>query len=275
MQLGIFAKTFVRPTFEETLDAVRAHGLHCLQFNMACAGLPSLPDDIDPDLCKRIRREIAARQITMTAISGTFNMIHPDRRRRQEGLRRLRVLAEACPRMDTHIITLCTGTRDPDNMWRTHPDNDSPAAWADLVDSLEEALSLTEKLDVQLAFEPETANVVDSADKASLLLRKMRSPRLKVVIDPANLFRRGDIFRMCAILDEAFDLLAEDLVLAHAKDFVQYEGEIRHVAAGTGLLDYDYYLDWLQRIQFPGPLIVHGLDETEVAPAWLFCARKR
>lgn len=80
MQLGIFAKTFVRPTFEETLDAVRAHGLHCLQFNMACAGLPSLPDDIDPDLCKRIRREIAARQITMTAISGTFNMIHPDRR---------------------------------------------------------------------------------------------------------------------------------------------------------------------------------------------------
>ncbi len=41
MQIGIFAKTFVRPTLEATLDAVVAHDLHCLQFNMACAGLAS------------------------------------------------------------------------------------------------------------------------------------------------------------------------------------------------------------------------------------------
>ncbi len=37
MRLGIFAKTFTRPTVEEVFDAVRAHGLRCVQFNLSCA----------------------------------------------------------------------------------------------------------------------------------------------------------------------------------------------------------------------------------------------
>ena len=55
MRLGIFAKTFVRPTLEQTLDAVKTHGLDCVQFNMACAGLPTLPEQIEPTVCARIR----------------------------------------------------------------------------------------------------------------------------------------------------------------------------------------------------------------------------
>ena len=42
MHLGIFAKTFPRPTLEETLDAVVGHGLTHVQFNMSCVGLPTL-----------------------------------------------------------------------------------------------------------------------------------------------------------------------------------------------------------------------------------------
>jgi sugar phosphate isomerase/epimerase len=272
MRLGIFAKTFVRPTLEETLDAVKAHGLDCVQFNMACAGLPSLPDQIDAALCARIRREMEARDIKMAAVSGTFNMIHPDPQKRQDGLRRLRVLAQACPLMGTETITLCTGTRDPDNMWRRHPANDTPEAWQDLKAILADALDFADEAKVTLAFEPEVANVVDTVWKARNLLFELRSPRLKVVFDPANLFRRGDLFRMHEILDEAFRSLATDIVLAHAKDLNQasVDGEVSHVAAGKGLLDYDYYLTGLRKIGFEGPLIAHGLEESEVGECLAF-----
>ena len=47
MQIGIFAKTFARPTLGETLDAVVTRGLFSVQFNLACAGLPTLPDTLD------------------------------------------------------------------------------------------------------------------------------------------------------------------------------------------------------------------------------------
>jgi len=41
MQLGIFARTFVRPSLEETLDAVKSYGLDFLQFNFSCDGQPT------------------------------------------------------------------------------------------------------------------------------------------------------------------------------------------------------------------------------------------
>jgi sugar phosphate isomerase/epimerase len=263
MEIGIFAKTFARRRLEWTLDAVRAHGLRCVQFNMACTGLPPMPDRIDPSLCDRIRKALAARGLRMAAVSGTFNMIHPDPEQRRTGLARLRVLAEACRDLGTSIITLCTGTRAADNMWRRHPDNDTADAWDDLLVSMRSALEIAEATGVTLAFEPEVANVVDSAAKGRRLLDELASPRLKVVMDGASLFHAGELPRMREILDEAFALVGKDISLAHAKDLSR-DGEAGHEAAGQGLLDYDHYLALLRRVGYDGPLILHGLTEEQV-----------
>jgi sugar phosphate isomerase/epimerase len=273
MEIGIFAKTFARPTLEEVLDAIRAHGFGCVQFNLVCAGLPPLPDRIDPGVCDHIRACMADRGIRMGAISGTFNMTDPDLEKRRSGLARLRVLIAACKRLGTSIVTICTGTRDPEDMWRRHPENSSPHAWRDLLDSVSEAVRFAEEAGITLAFEPEVANVVDSAVKARRLLDEIRSSRLKVVIDPANLFHSGELPRMREILDEAFALLGQDIVLAHAKDLSR-DGEAGHEAAGTGRLDYDRYLSLLETAGFDGPLILHGLSEAQVSKSTGFLRSK-
>ena len=261
MRLGIFAKTFPRSSLGETLDAVRAHEMDCVQFNMSCAGLRPMPEEISPELADRIREEMNRRNLTMSTVSGTFNMIHPDPERRGDGLRRLEVLTDACRRMGTSVITLCTGTRDPEDMWRHHPDNDTPGAWRTLLVSMEQAVRVAEEQEVTLAFEPEVNNVVDSAEKGHRLLNELRSSRLKVVMDAANLFREGELAHPEEVLDKAFKLLGKDIVIAHAKD-VKNTGEV--VAAGLGELDYDRYLENLRGVGFGGPLILHGLQESEV-----------
>ena len=275
MRLGIFAKTFSRPSPEGVFDAVVGHGLRETQFNMSVAGLPSMPDEIAPSLADRVREAAAERNIALVAISGTFNMIHPDVEVRRDGLRRLGVLAGACERLGTSTVTLCTGTRDPEDMWRRHPDNATPEAWRDLLAAMQVALETAEGHGVTLAFEPETGNVVDSAAKGRRLLDEMRSPRLKVVMDVANLFDAEDPARQLSrseeILSEAFGLLGGDLVLAHAKD-VKRSGEV--VAAGNGDLDYDLYLRHLSEAGYAGPLVLHGLAEDEVAGSLAFLREK-
>jgi sugar phosphate isomerase/epimerase len=269
MQIGIFAKTFARPTLGATLDAVAAHGLHAVQFNLSCAGLPTLPDAIDEATCAAIREAHSVCGITMAALSGTFNMINPDRAQREAGLRRLDVLAGAAPHLGTCLITLCTGTRDPSDMWRRHPDNDSPAAWHDLLGSLETALESAQRHGVVLGIEPEVSNVVDSAAKARRLLDELQSPNLKIVMDGANLFHSGELAHMEEVLDEAFALLGGDIVLAHAKD-LRADGAAGNVAAGEGLLDYDRYLSLLRACGYGGPLILHSLHEEQVYQAVRF-----
>ena len=263
MRLGIFAKTFARPNLAATLDAVAASGLDCVQFNFACAGLASLPEKIELGVASMIAGELLRRRLSVAAVSGTFNMIDPDPAKRRDGLRRLEQVAANCTVFAAPIITLCTGTRDPQNIWRAHPDNDSAEAWQDLLVTMEEAVKIAERYDVCLGVEPETGNVVNSAKKARRLLNELGSPLLRIVLDAANLFRPGDGARMEEILNEAFDLLGPDIALAHAKDF-RDGAEFAHVAPGQGMLDWARLLRRFKAAGYKGPLILHGLAEEEV-----------
>ena len=263
MQIGIMAGNFNRPTLSERFGMIASHGIYCVQFSFACVGLTELPDRIEMDLCDEIRNEMVKNGVTMSALSGTFNMIDPDLNKREESLRRLGILASVCNRLDTSIITLCTGTRDPYSMWRRHSDNDSEDAWNDLISSMREALVIAEKYNVMLAFEPEVSNVIDSAVKGRRLIDEFKSPYLKVVMDGANIFHKGELPRMREILSEAFNLLGDHVALAHAKD-LDHDGDAGNLPAGKGLLDYDHYMSLFKSHNIDVPIILHGLSEEDV-----------
>ena len=93
------------------------------------------------------------------------------------------------------------------------------------------------------------------------------------MIDGANLFHAGELPRMHEILDHAFDVLGEDIVMAHAKDLSR-DGDAGHEAAGTGLLDYGHYIRLLQNIGFTGSLLLHSLEEAQVAESLAFVRGK-
>ena len=263
MRLGIFAKTFQGADPDTVLAAVAKAGFGVAQYNLACSGLDPLPETIPVDVTTAIRAAAEASGVGVAAVSGTFNMIHPDPAVRQAGLRRLGVLIAAAPAMGTRLVTLCTGTRDPADMWRAHPENATPEAWRDLAASMATATAAAEAAGVDLGIEPELANVVSSAEAARRLIEEMQSPRLRVVIDAANLFETATREAQRRIVSDAVELLADRIVMAHAKDRTADGG---FVAAGQGVLDYRHYLDTLRRAGFDGPLVTHGLSADE-APA--------
>jgi sugar phosphate isomerase/epimerase len=261
MQLGIFAKTFVRPNVEETFKAIANHNIHAVQFNMSTVGLASLPDKISDSEIQEIQQASKKYNIQLSALSGTFNMAHPDKKHRQEELKRFAVLVEAAKRLETPIITLCTGTRDTSSMWKYHPENSSKEAWHDLCETLEPALALAQEHNLILAFEPETSNVISNARKGRQLLDDMKSPHLKVIMDGANLFVPEDLSHQQGVFAEAFELLGHEVVLAHAKD-INEQGEF--VAAGKGVLNYNIFVHHLRQINYRGAVVLHSLSEAEV-----------
>jgi sugar phosphate isomerase/epimerase len=263
VEIGIYTRTFNRPTLGGVLDAVAGHGIRAVQLNLQNAGIPTLPLDLPEATIRAIRQDLDARGIRVASLAGTWNMIDPNLEKRREGMAGLRVLAAASGGLGASVITLCTGTRDPESMWRAHPDNNTEEAWREMVAAIAEAAQVAEENGVTLAFEPEVSNVVDSARKARRLLDEVRSPRLKVCMDGANVFHLGELPRMAEILDEAFDLLGPDIALAHAKD-LDHDGAAGHLAAGHGVLDYDRYLGLLHRSGYTGAVVLHGLSEDQI-----------
>lgn len=270
MKLGIFAKTFAGRAPETVLKAVAGAGFASAQYNMACSGLSSMPDAISGAEARAVAAAAGTTGVEIAAVSGTYNMIHPDPAVREAGHRRLAVLAECCAAMSAGLITLCTGTRDPLDQWKAHPGNDTPEAWRDLLEAMETAVGIAERYGVDLGIEPELANVVNSAEKARRLIDEMKSPRVKIVLDPANLFEVETPEARRTIVASAIDRLADRIVMAHAKD--------RHpdgsfATAGKGVLDYGHYLGRLKAIGFAGSLVTHGLAADEAAGVAAFLTR--
>jgi sugar phosphate isomerase/epimerase len=271
MQLGIFAKTFAGQTPSAVLQAARTSGYRVVQYNMACSGLDSMPDAIPDGAAEAVAAAARVSGVQLAAVSATYNMIHPDAAVRRRGHASLRVIAAASRAMEIGLLTLCTGTRDPDDQWRGHPDNGAPEAWHDLLASMEVALAIAEEYDLDLGIEPERANVVDSASRARRLLDEIASPRVKIVIDPANLVETEPAEEKRRIIADAIDLLGDRIIMAHAKDRT---ADGRFATAGKGVLDYAHYLRRLKAIGFDGPLIAHGLSEAEAPETARFLKRE-
>ncbi|MBV8415492.1 MAG: sugar phosphate isomerase/epimerase, partial [Verrucomicrobia bacterium] len=189
IQIGIFAKHLSRSTPEELFDAIAAHGFNCAQFNAACLGMPSLPDAIDQALWRRTDRAARSAGIKVVALSATFNLLDENSSRLADNFRRLELLAQGAAILGTDLVTLCSGTRNQQDMWTYHPGNQSPAAWRDMTAAMRWALDIAIAHDVYLGIEPEVANVVSSAEDAAHLIAELDSDRIRIVFDPANLYR--------------------------------------------------------------------------------------
>lgn len=260
MELGVFSRTYQRPGANDVFEHIARDGFQTVQFNFSTAGLSSLPKERPDAAIKEVMAAANRHGLSICAISGTYNMAHPDVARRQSERAGFSNVVHAARVMDVPIVTLCTGTRDTANIWSAHPDNGSPEAWSALRGELDFALELAEHHGVALGVEPEPGNVVTDARRARRLLDEARSPRLKIVLDAANLLPLEKRGRQREVVAEAVALLGADIALVHTKD-VGPNGEA--VAAGRGVVDFSLFLAGILAAGYRGPLVSHNFPEEE------------
>jgi len=118
VQLGIFAKTFSRPTLVKPW--MRSFNTICIVFSSIWLALASQPWQRPSTRrhCPNSSRD-ESRKISMAAVSGHLTMAHLTHKSAA------RSAPPGCAQHSlqsdgTSIITLCTGSRDPKDMWRWH-----------------------------------------------------------------------------------------------------------------------------------------------------------
>jgi sugar phosphate isomerase/epimerase len=260
-RLGIFARTFRRPTAAEVAAEVKRSGYALAHWNFAAIGLPTLADGVSDAAFADVRAAFDAVGIGIPSISATYNVIGPDiERRSAETIQAARLIRRARSLLGVDVVTLCTGTRDPENIWRAHPDNTAPEAWHDLRATLDVLMDAASDGGVVLGIEPEPGNVVRDAPTAARFLDELGDDAPGgIIFDPANLLGPETVSQQTRILTEAVDLLGPRIVGVQLKDLT---AEGASAAAGTGLMDYELVFRLLERIA-PVPLIVQDVTEAE------------
>lgn len=272
MQAAVFSRIYTtaamgpgpEPGAAALLRAVAADGFYAVQANLISLGLASLPAYLPAGLASTFGREAERQGVRIAALSGTYNMAHPDVGVRRECRPGFRNVISAAHEMGAAMVTLCSGTRDQQDMWSFHADNHSAKAWNDLRSELEFALDAAARAGIRLALEPEPANVVADASAAARMLQQMASPHLGVVLDAANLLAPVTLAQQHAILDRAVKLLSPFLLLAHAKDIDTF-GNV--IAPGRGVVDLAAFVRLLRAAGYDGALVAHGFGQEEASYA--------
>ncbi len=262
MQFGIFAKTFHRPDATATLRAVADAGYRTTQFNLSVVGLPTVPSSVPRTTVDEVRAAVEVSGVGLAAISGTFNAAHPDPAHRAEYLRRFPVLCRFAADLSIPVITLSSGSRDAEDMWRWHDDNTTEDAWDDSRAVLTQLARIASDAGVAVAVEPEFSNIVTTAALGARMLDQVASDALGVVFDAANLLdpETFELETASAQIRSDVELLAPHLLLVHAKELRTRRSP---GPAGKGLVPWPIVLESLESVDYRGSVIVHGLSESD------------
>jgi len=263
-RLGIFARTFVRDSAGAVAAAVADHRFDLTQLNLSSMGLPTLPAVDDQPDYTGIAAAFAGAGVQIWGLSATFNVINPDLARRRGETEKAVALIEQAGRIGVNTVTLCTGTRDPDNMWKAHPDNRSASAWSDLLDTLGVLIPAAKAAGVKLGVEPEGGNVIrDTAAALRLLsdLGRADAEVIGIVLDPANLLSPDTLHDQRQVLTDAFTAMGPAVICMHAKDVV---GPGEDSAAGLGGLDYNLIMQLHAALPHRVPVVIQDSTEADV-----------
>lgn len=202
------------------------------------------------------------------------NLLHPDEKTRQRNLKYVAENIEAADRCGCGAVTMVTGSRDPEFYIGMHPENWTRETWNVTLDSVNQLIRDTEGCTTALGMESILTTNLHDPQAHKQLMDDIGHPRCKTVFDLANMTSYERYYHSTETINEAFDLLGEDIVNCHGKDNIFLRDKmlchIIEVPPGQGVHDYEMYLVRLSRMKLPRTLLLEHMKDEDYPAAKAF-----
>ena len=224
---------------------------------------------LTPVRCREIAAAYRDAGIEIHSIGVYTNLIHPDEAEIKANLAYFETMMEIGGHM---------GVRTFINEAGHYHDPKAPApriklafqdeVWPRMVATGRKMAEMAERHDAKILLEPFYRGFLASAKRLRLFVEAVNSPRVRVLLDPANLIELND-------LDEMFQQLAPLIDCLHAKDRKLHIE--RGVAAGKGDLDYQRFVTLVAKHTPDAPMILEyvGPEDYLAARAHLRLAMRK
>lgn len=208
-------------------------------------------------------REIAAAYrdagLTIHSLGVYTNLIHPDRAERAANLAYFEALMEIGGHMGVRtFITEAGHFHDPQAPAPAVPLDFQDSVWPQMVATGRQLAEMAVRHDAKVLFEPFYRGFLSTAKRLRMFLEEVDSPRIRALLDPANLIEHND-------LGEMFQQLAARVDCLHAKDRKLHTD--RGVAAGKGDLDYQQFVTLAARHTPSSPLVLEYVGAADYRQA--------
>ena len=184
---------------------------------------------LTPDRCRAIADDYRSAGISIHSMGVYTNLIHPDESERKANLAYFEAMMKIARAMDVRTLITEAGHYDSGKPEPGVPYHLREDVWNQMVATAKQLAQLADRHDCTVLFEPFYRGFLASAKRTRVFLDEVASPRIRALLDPANLLEMND-------LEEMFNQLGPRIDCLHAKDRKLHVDQ--GVAAGKGDLDY-------------------------------------
>ena len=237
-QIGLRLHDAAPGTLRERATTAKAQGFTCchLALSKTMGKQYMEASALTPGLACQVRNDLQGLD---TAVLGCYlNLATPDMEEYQAAVSKYVAHLRFSRWMDAALVGTETG--DPNREYKYDPATSHTEASLDLfINRLAPVVEAAERLGAIIAIEPVFKHIVCDGRRARQVLDAFRSPNLGIILDPVNLLHESNLSDADRIIGEAVDLLQDDVLVVHMKDYVlKDDGTMKAVAAGTGRMDY-------------------------------------
>lgn len=196
---------------------------------------------LTPGLAYKVGHAFNQRGIHVALIGSYFNLLHPDEAVVAEGIKRFKEYIRHAKDFRGNLVGTETGSYNSDYSY--NPENNSEEALLRVIEIFKELVGEAKNHGVMVGIEGLWAHAISTPKRMKRVLDAVDSGNLQVIFDPVNLLHIDNYKDANNIIDEAFELYGDRIILIHAKDFVVENNELKPVPIGQGLLDYKHLFD--------------------------------
>ena len=209
--------------------------------------------EMTPERCKAIGDTYRQAGITIDSIGVYTNLIHPDAEEREANLAYFDAMMKVGQHMGVDTFITEAGHYHPEKLEPGPPYDFRGATWDVALQTFKQLGAMAQKNEAKVLVEPFFQGFFASAKRTRVFLEELDCPRIRVLLDPANLIELNT-------LDEMFAQLTPWIDCLHAKDRKLHSE--RGVAAGKGDLDYVTFVRLAAQYTPGVPLILEYVDAT-------------
>lgn len=260
MNLGIRAHDIEGLSLEELVKVISDKGLFSVQLALS-KSFEYIRSDIgklSPGLAHYISSTFNAHNIQIAVLGCYINMIHPNSDERKAALERFKEHIRFARNFGCSIVGTETGNVNAEIVYTEENFKEGP--FQQVVNSVKELVLEAERFGVMVGIEGGVNHPVYSPKVMRRLLDNIESNNLQVIYDPVNYLTIENYRNQTAVIEEAFDLFGDRIVVFHAKDFVIDNNIIKTVPIGQGMLDYGFIFKLLKKRK---PFINILMEETK------------
>lgn len=264
LQIGIRAHDMEKASIEKMVESMAGKGLKCTQLALSKA-ISDFNTDIGamtPGMAMYLKRIFESNKVDIAVLGCYQELGNGDKEVFKDILR----IYKAHIRFAKTLGCGMVGTET----WSSNLSMSDDKSLEILIENMKEIVAYAESMGVIIGMEPVAGHIVYDIKRAREVLDAVGSPNLQIIFDPVNLITYDNYQSQEQIINEAFELLGDDIACIHAKDFVvEKDKTIKSVISGDGLLNYQLLLTKLKKKK---PFIHILLEET--TPANLLYAKE-